>query len=65
MPARCISSTKNLKSSGGPKRDVGAKNPVTWYPQDPENGCSRMGMSSMCVKPISFTYAVRSVASSR
>jgi len=30
MPARCRVSTRNLKSSGVPKRLVGAKKPVTW-----------------------------------
>ena len=30
MPAWWQASTKYLKSSGGPKRLVGAKKPVTW-----------------------------------
>jgi hypothetical protein len=30
MPAWCSASTKARKSSGVPKRLVGAKNPVTW-----------------------------------
>ena len=34
MPAACNASTRNLKSSGEPKRDVGAKKDVC-YESDP------------------------------
>src|SRR5690606_606681 len=53
-----------MKSSGGPKRLVGAKYPVTWYPQEPKNGCSITGRNSTWVNPMSFTYDTKSWASS-
>ena len=55
IPLAWHASMKALNSSGVPNRLVGAKKPMTWYPQDPENGCSMTGRSSMWVYPISLT----------
>jgi hypothetical protein len=55
MPAWCSRSISNRKSSGSPKRAVGAKYDVTWYPHEPPNGCSITGISSTWVKPMSLT----------
>src|SRR5690554_671698 len=53
-----------MNSSGFPNRLVGAKNPVTWYPHEPENGYSVTGINSTWVYPISLTYDASSSASS-
>ena len=41
-----------MKSSGVPKRLVGANSDTGWYPHDPSNGNSVTGRSSRWVKPM-------------
>ena len=65
MPAWWSASTRYMKSCGVPKREVGAKNPVDWYPHEPANGYSATGRSSTCVKCICRAYCASAPAASR